>query len=62
MIPQNELILLDEKAKEFGTFDVALPKLQMEFWSLADKYNTDGPTVAMEFFAWKSKNLKEKGN
>lgn len=62
MIPENEFILLDKKAKDFGTVDVALTKLQMEFWSLADKYNTDGPTVAMEFFVWKSKNLKENNS
>ena len=59
MIPESELKSLDEKSKNFGSFDVALPKLQAEFWALADKYNTDGQTVAMEFFTWKSKNIKE---
>ena len=55
MIPEFELKALDKKLGTFGLFDKGLPKFQAELWSIADKYNTDGPTVAMEFFAWKNK-------
>ena len=55
MIPEFELKALDEKIKTFGSFDKGLSKLQAELWSIADRYNTDGPTVAMEFFDWESK-------
>ena len=55
MIPEFELKALDKKLGTFGLFDKGLPKFQAELWSIADKYNTDEPTVAMEFFAWKNK-------
>ena len=55
MIPEFELKALDEKIKTFSSFDKGFLELRAELWNIADKYNTDGPTVAMKFFDWKSK-------
>lgn len=55
MIPEFELKALDEKIKTFGSFDKGLPKFQAALWNIAERYNSDGPTVVMEYFDWKSK-------
>lgn len=58
MIPETEFILLDEKIKNFGSFDTGLPKFQKELWALGDKYGITGQDVFFQYMDWKNKNLK----
>lgn len=55
MIPEKEFQLLDEKIKNFGSFDKGLPQFQRELWNLGDKYGITGQDVFSQYMDWKNK-------